>query len=142
MTQWDIEIRSSRYSTVAHICLNHIGEHLASLASEDRQQSPSAVFVPSCGVAEALPLISSLIDGSLPHRSCTYIHSCLFSLTSVTVPVPDGRRCTSTSPLCFLWKAGVKLSPPSCFHQCVVLREFPISLTVRVGFTSRDTQTN
>lgn len=67
-----------------------------------------------------------------------YIHWCLFSLTSVALPVPDGRQRTSTSLLCFLWKAGVKLSPPSCFHQCVVLREFPISLTVRVGFTRRD----
>lgn len=82
MTQWDIEIRSSRYSTVAYICLNHIGERLALLASEDRQESPLVVFVPSSGVAEALPLISSLIDGSLPHRSAhiytlVYFHSLL-----------------------------------------------------------------
>ena len=51
----------------------------------------------------------------------------LFLLDSVTVPVHDSLQCTSTSLLCFPWKAGVKLSPPSCSHQCFVHREFPIN---------------
>lgn len=70
-----------------------------------------------------------------------HIHSCLFLHNSVTVPVHDGPRCTSTSPLCFPWKAGGKVSPPSCSHQCFVLREFPISPTGTIGFTRRAAET-
>lgn len=78
---------------------------------------------------------------STPPFSKHTVHSCLFLLDSVAVPVHDGPRCTSTSPLCFPWKAGVKVPPPSCAHQRLVLREFPISPDGTAGFTGRAAET-
>lgn len=75
------------------------------------------------------------------HSPRARIHFYLFLLSSVAVPVHDGLRCTSTSSLCFPWKAGVKLSSPSCSHQCRALREFPINSTGTTAFTSKAAET-
>lgn len=111
--------------------------------------STRALFFPGGSSECLLCLISLLINGlppnfpysTPPFSKHTHIHSCLFFHSSLTVPVHDGPRCTSTSLLCFLWKAVVRLSPPSCSHQCFSLREFPISPTGTNGFTRRAIET-
>lgn len=42
--------------------------------------------------------------------------------------------------LCFLWKTGVKLFPPSSSHQCLMFREFPINPNGTISFTLKTNQ--
>lgn len=102
MTQWDIEIRSSLYSTVAYICLNHIGgalsfasfrgqtaEPLGGLCSSQRRgRSPSPNFLPDrwiatppfCTYIYTLVYFHSLLSlfqflmagGAHPHPRCVF----------------------------------------------------------------------